>query len=43
MAAVDYIKRWVLARVLPLSWLDYMAIAAAAIGVLDEVLRWLSG
>ena len=36
------IRAWVVGRFLPLSLLDYIAVVAAAIGLLREVCRWLS-
>ena len=42
MAATDHIRRWIVKRFCPLSALDYAAMIAASLGVLDEVLRWLS-
>ena len=42
MTACTPLKRWITERFLPLSWLDYVAIAAAAAGVIDEVANWLA-
>lgn len=42
MTAEANFIRWISGRFLPLSWLDYTAIAAAALGLLDEVARWLA-
>lgn len=36
------IRAWVVGRFLPLSLLDYIAVVAAAIGLLREACRWLS-
>ena len=36
-------RRWVRSRFLPLSLLDYAAVLAAALGLLDEVVRFLAG
>lgn len=41
MTAATPLRRWLTRRFRPLSWLDYAAIAAAAAGVIDEVLAWL--
>lgn len=36
------IRRWFGRRFLPLSWLDYAALVAAAIGLVRECYRWWS-
>ena len=41
---MDYLalRQWAIRRFLPLSWLDYIAVVAAALGLLDEVVRFLA-
>ena len=41
MAATQSLRRWIVSRFCPLSALDYAALLAASIGVMDEVLRYL--
>lgn len=37
------LRGWLGKRFLPLSWLDYAAVAAAGVGLCDEVVQFLSG
>jgi hypothetical protein len=39
---VNSLQRWVATRFLPLSWLDYAAIAAAVALLVREVWCWLA-
>ena len=41
MTATQTIKRWIVRRFCPLSVLDWAALMAATVGLLDEVCRWL--
>ena len=41
MTATQTLKRWIVSRFCPLSVLDWAAMAVAALGLLDEVLRWM--